>query len=37
MLHSKSIRFVHPKIEKELFFEVEPPKEFLEKQEELKK
>ena len=28
MLHSKSIRFVHPITNKELFFEVEPPKEF---------
>ncbi len=29
MLHSKSIRFVHPKTGKEMYFEVEPPKEFL--------
>ena len=29
MLHSKSIRFVHPKTCKEMYFEVEPPKEFL--------
>ena len=28
MLHSKSIRFLHPTTGKELFFEVEPPKEF---------
>ena len=28
MLHSKSIRFIHPVTNKELFFEVEPPKEF---------
>ena len=31
MLHSKSIRFIHPVTKEELFFEVEPPKEFLEK------
>jgi 23S rRNA pseudouridine1911/1915/1917 synthase len=30
MLHSKSIRFIHPVTKEELFFEVEPPKEFLE-------
>ena len=29
MLHSKSIRFIHPVTKEELFFEVEPPKEFL--------
>lgn len=29
MLHSKSIRFIHPITKKELFFEVEPPKEFI--------
>lgn len=28
MLHSKSIRFVHPVTLKELFFEVDPPEEF---------
>ncbi|MGM9879180.1 MAG: RluA family pseudouridine synthase [Bacilli bacterium] len=28
MLHSKSIKFVHPVTLEELFFEVEPPKEF---------
>ena len=31
MLHSKSIKFKHPSTGKELFFEVNPPKEFLEK------
>lgn len=31
MLHSKSIKFKHPTTGKELFFEVDPPKEFLEK------
>ena len=35
MLHSKSIRFNHPRTNKELYFEVEPPKEFKEKLEEL--
>ena len=30
MLHSKSIRFIHPVTKEELFFEVEHPKEFLE-------
>ena len=35
MLHSKSIRFTHPRTEKELFFEVEPPQEFKDKLEEL--
>ena len=29
MLHSKSIRFVHPVTNEELFFEVDPPKEFI--------
>ena len=29
MLHSKSIKFKHPSTGKELFFEVEAPKEFL--------
>ena len=36
MLHSKSIKFNHPRTGKELYFEVEPPKEFLEKLEELR-
>jgi len=36
MLHSKSIKFMHPRTGKELFFEVEPPKDFLEKLEFLK-
>ena len=31
MLHSKSIKFKHPTTGKEMFFEVDPPKEFLEK------
>ena len=31
MLHSKSIRLKHPRTGKELFFEIEPPKEFLDK------
>ena len=31
MLHSKSIKFKHPSTGKELFFEVDPPIEFLEK------
>ncbi len=35
MLHSKSIRFNHPRTNKELYFEVEPSKEFKEKLEEL--
>ncbi len=35
MLHSKSIRFNHPRTNKELYFEIEPPKEFKEKLEEL--
>lgn len=30
MLHSKSIRFIHPITQKEIFFEVDPPKEFAE-------
>ena len=37
MLHSKSIKFNHPRTNKELYFEVEPPKEFKEKLEELEK
>lgn len=36
MLHSKSIKFKHPRTGKELFFEVEPSKEFKEKLEELR-
>ena len=35
MLHSKSIKFNHPRTGKEIYFEVEPPKEFKEKLEEL--
>lgn len=35
MLHSKSIEFIHPKTGKRIYYEVEPPKEFLEKIEEL--
>ena len=31
MLHSKSIEFIHPITKKEIYFEVEPPKEFIEK------
>lgn len=31
MLHSKSIRFKHPRTNKELYFEQEPPKEFQDK------
>ena len=36
MLHSKSIKFKHPTTGKELFFEVDSPKEFLEKLEKLR-
>ena len=36
MLHSKSIKFIHPRTKKELFFEIEAPKEFKEKLEELR-
>ena len=36
MLHSKSVKFNHPRTGKELYFEIEPPKEFLEKLEELR-
>ena len=36
MLHSYSIRFPHPRDKKELFFTVDPPKEFQEKLEELR-
>lgn len=35
MLHSKSIKFHHPRTKKELYFEVEPPQEFKEKLQEL--
>ncbi len=35
MLHSKSIKFIHPRTGKELYFEVAPPKEFEEKLKEL--
>lgn len=34
MLHSKSIRFIHPITGKEIYYEVDPPKEFMEKLEE---
>ena len=37
MLHSKSIEFIHPITKEKLFFEVDPPKEFLEKLKELDK
>lgn len=37
MLHSKSIKFIHPRTLKELYFEVDVPKEFKEKLEELEK
>ena len=30
MLHSKSIEFIHPITNQKIFFEVEPPKEFME-------
>lgn len=36
MLHSKSIKFTQPRTGKELFFEIEPPKDFMEKLEFLK-
>ena len=36
MLHSKSIKLNHPRTGKELFFEIEPPKEIKEKLEELR-
>lgn len=35
MLHSYSIKFIHPITKEELYFKVEPPKEFKEKLEEL--
>lgn len=34
MLHSKSIEFIHPITKENIYFEVEPPKEFMEKLEE---
>lgn len=37
MLHSKSIKLNHPRTGKELFFEVEPPKEFMDKLNELRR
>ena len=36
MLHSKSIKFKHPRTGKEIFFEIDPPKEFTDKLEELR-
>ena len=36
MLHSKSIKFKHPRTNKELYFEQEPPKEFQDKLNELR-
>ena len=36
MLHSKSIRFIHPITNKEIYFEVAPPKEYQEKLEGVK-
>ncbi len=35
MLHSKSIRFIHPITKKEIYYEVDPPEEFLKKLKEL--
>lgn len=37
MLHSKSIKFKHPTTGKEVFFEVDPPEEFLNQLEKLRK
>ncbi len=37
MLHSKSIKFKHPTTDKEMFFEVDPPEEFLNQLEKLRK
>ena len=37
MLHSKSIKFKHPTTGKEMFFEVDPPEEFLNQLEKLRK
>lgn len=31
MLHSKSIEFIHPVTKEKIFFEIEPPKEFIDK------
>ncbi len=36
MLHSKSIEFIHPKTGKQIHYEVDPPKEFVEKLEEFR-
>ena len=36
MLHSKYIKFIHPRTKKELEFSIEPPKEFIDKIEELR-
>lgn len=36
MLHSKSIEFIHPKTGKKIHYEVDPPKEFLEKLEDFR-
>ena len=36
MLHSKSIEFLHPKTGEKISYEVDPPKEFLEKLEEFR-
>ena len=36
MLHSYSIKFTHPVTNKELFFKIEPPKEFIKKLDEIK-
>ncbi len=36
MLHSKSIKFKHPRTNKELYFEIEPPKQFTDKLESLR-
>ena len=36
MLHSKSIKFKHPRTGQEIFYEIDPPKEFIEKLEELR-
>ncbi len=37
MLHSKSIKFTHPRTNKEMYFEIETPKEFKNKLQELEK
>ena len=36
MLHSYSIKFIHPLTKKELFFKIDPPKEFIKKLDEIK-